>query len=39
VVELPWRAHPRWAEGDQVWVEETDDLDVPWLVHYRLGVR
>ena len=36
---LPESAQPRWANGDDLWVSETDDLGVPWLVRYRLSLE
>lgn len=35
-VTLPPRARLLWARGDTVWAAVPDDLDVPWLVRYRL---
>ena len=34
---LPESAQPRWAEGDDLWISETDELGIPWLVKYRVG--
>lgn len=34
---LPPRVEPRWMSGDTVWAAATDDLDIPWLVRYRLS--
>ena len=33
---LPRRARVRWSRGETAWVVETDGLDVPWLVRYRI---
>jgi len=33
------REHVAWAGGDAVIVVELDDLDIPWIVRYRLGAR
>jgi hypothetical protein len=35
-VELPARARVLWARGDVVWAAVPDELDVPWLVRFRL---
>jgi hypothetical protein len=35
-VELPASARVLWASGDVVWAAVPDELDVPWLVRYRL---
>lgn len=34
---LPPRVVPQWTSGDTVWATVTDDLDIPWLVRYRLS--
>jgi len=36
-VRLPDRARPMWSRGDTVWASVPDELDVPWLVRYRVG--
>jgi hypothetical protein len=36
-VELPARATMRWIDGDQAWLVEPDEFEVPWLVRYRLA--
>ena len=33
---LPKRATVHWTDGERIWVVELDDLDVPWVVRYRL---
>lgn len=33
---LPAGARPMWTDGRTVWVSEPDELEVPWLVRYRL---
>lgn len=33
---LPARATIYWTGGDEIWAAVPDDLDVPWLVRYRL---
>lgn len=35
-VELPANVTVRWSRGDVLWASVPDDLDVPWLVRYRL---
>jgi len=35
-LELPATSRPRAADADHVWMTETDDFDVPWLVRYRI---
>jgi hypothetical protein len=37
-ITLPARHRIAWSSGDIVWMVERDDMDVPWLVKYRLGV-
>jgi hypothetical protein len=27
----------RWIDGDQAWLVEPDEFEVPWLVRYRLA--
>ena len=36
-VELPENARLLWCGGDVAWAAVPDDLDVPWLVRYRIG--
>jgi hypothetical protein len=36
-LELPDRAGLQWSSGDTFWLSEPDELDVPWLVRYRLS--
>ena len=36
-LELPPGARPLWSRDEVVWVSEPDELDVPWLVKYRIG--
>lgn len=38
-VRLPESARVRWAAGDHLWVSETDSLDVPYVVRYRIVDR
>ena len=35
-LEMPRTTGLRWARGDTLWAVETDDLDIPWLVRFRL---
>jgi|GEM_PF-697689 len=35
-LELPSSVRPLWARGDTLWASVPDELDVPWLVRYRL---
>lgn len=37
-LELPSGFSFRWSGGDVLWGVETDDLDVPWLVRYRMQI-
>lgn len=37
IVSLPGSAEIEWSEGDKLWTVERDELDVPWLVRYRLA--
>lgn len=37
-LEFPSGFSFRWSGGDVVWGVETDDLDVPWLVRYRMEI-
>jgi hypothetical protein len=36
-VELPPRTRFLWCSGDVFWTVEPDELDVPWLVQYRMN--
>jgi hypothetical protein len=36
-IGLPGGTRLWYAKGDIVWVSQPDDLDVPWLVSYRIG--
>jgi hypothetical protein len=36
VVDLPRRATLHWIDGDVSWAAVPDDVDVPWLVRYRV---
>ena len=36
VLELPVRSRMLWSSGDFAWIEVSDELDVPWLVRYRI---
>ena len=36
VAALPARSQIRWHDDQRVWVVERDELDVSWLVRYRL---
>lgn len=36
-VTLDREVRPVWASGDEAWLIEPDELDVPWLVKYRIG--
>jgi hypothetical protein len=36
-VELPRNAGWQWSRDDTLWVSEPDELDVPWLVRYRIS--
>ncbi len=36
-LSLPETAQPRWASGDVLWAAEPDQLEVPWLVRYRIS--
>lgn len=36
-VQLPAGSRPLWNRGDTLWVSEPDELDVPWLVRYRIA--
>ena len=36
-LDLPADIRPLWTDGDSFWAAAPDDLEVPWLVHYRLG--
>ncbi|HUH13391.1 MAG TPA: hypothetical protein VMK65_09790 [Longimicrobiales bacterium] len=35
-VRMPAGTNPRYIDGDEVWASETDELDVPYLVRYRI---
>jgi hypothetical protein len=35
-IELPRQARVGWSRGDDLWVIEPDEFDVPWLVRYRV---
>jgi hypothetical protein len=35
-VELPHGSRPIWSRADTVWVMEPDEVEVPWVVRYRL---
>ena len=35
-LQLPSAVRPVWSSGDTFWTVEPDELDVPWLVRYRL---
>jgi hypothetical protein len=35
-LELPANVRPLWSRGDILWAAVPDDLDVPWLVRYRI---
>lgn len=37
VVDLPRRATLHWMNGDVAWAAVPDDVDVPWLVRYRVA--
>jgi hypothetical protein len=39
VVRIPRRVRPAWAGGDEAWLIEFDEFDVPWMVKYRIGAR
>lgn len=34
---LPPDARPAWASGDTLWLVDPDELEVPWLVRFRLA--
>lgn len=36
---LPESAQPRWSDGDDLWVSESDEFGIPWLVWYRLSLE
>jgi hypothetical protein len=36
-LDIPRNIAVRWSSGDIVWAVLTDELEVPWLVRYRLG--
>jgi len=36
-LELPSNMRIRWSRGDTFWAVEPDELDVPWLVRFRLS--
>jgi hypothetical protein len=36
-VELPPQSRPLWSDGEIIWAAVPDDLDVPWLVRYRIA--
>ncbi len=36
-LELPEAVQVRWARGDLFWAVVPDELEVPWLVRYRIG--
>jgi hypothetical protein len=36
-VELSRRARVAWSRGDDLWVIEPDEFDIPWLVRYRVA--
>ena len=36
-LELPSNATIRWSSGDRFWAVVPDELDVPWLVRYRIA--
>ena len=35
-VELPKTVRPLWMAGDTLWAAVTDELEIPWLVRYRI---
>ncbi len=37
LLDLPRGLRVRWVSADRFWVQETDELGVPWLVRYRYG--
>jgi hypothetical protein len=37
-ITLPARRRIAWSSGDTVWMVESDDMDVPWLVKYQMTV-
>lgn len=34
-IELPSRMRILWSRGDEFWTVGPDEMDVPWLIHYR----
>jgi hypothetical protein len=37
-VQMPLRSRLLWRRDDVLWVSTPDDMDVPWLVRYRIGM-
>jgi hypothetical protein len=37
VVSLPSGVRPMWSHGDTLWAVEPDEVDVPWVVRFRIG--
>jgi hypothetical protein len=37
IIGLAETSRVMWSSGDVVWIVERDELDVPWVVRYRLG--
>ena len=36
-LRLPPNARPLWYRGDEMWASVPDEMDVPWLVRYRIS--
>lgn len=36
---LPESAQPSWADGNDLWVSESDELGIPWLVRYTVSLE
>jgi hypothetical protein len=36
-LHLPPNARPLWHRGDEMWASVPDEMDVPWLVRYRIS--
>jgi hypothetical protein len=35
-IELPSQVRPLWASGETLWAVVPDELEVPWVVRYRM---
>jgi hypothetical protein len=33
---LPGTARPAWSDGNSVWMVDSDEFGVPWLIHLRI---